>query len=698
MKWLLERIREWFATVSVEQHYKDAALSYLTLRLEDQQYSDYHAQINHLVEIENRDLLLDCFYQVMPFWTWWRRWQVWIWPNRINTWTIKSSAQGHSQYLVEKYWDQVKEKWVVICYDVRQYLREDEYSMDVQNPVYGLDCKTLAEEAARVYAANWIKVWMFDWYASTPELSFMIRHLWAVWWDMISASHNPPEFNGKKVQDHTWWQMVPPYDQILVDIVVEQVTQIHDMEYKTAQETWFVTFIDDSDRAAYRKNVQKISLSWSRSVKILFSPFHGTGSTSIYPILQGLDFDIHMDAASWWVDPRFSSILFNIPNPEVTQAYEGLKQPADNLWADIIITTDPDADRIGLMSKEDHGWHFYTGNEICILTTSYILEKYTKKWLLRPEHTLAKTLVTTEFMTVLAREYGIWIEGDLLVWIKYIADFINKLDADWRIDDFLIWWEESHWINMYHDREKDWAVAALLLAEIASECKDQWTTLFQHLNKLYEKFWYYHSYLTEIRLPWAEGMSQIAKIQKAFREKLPTSFWEFAVKDVVDRLDGDDFVSTTDKVSRNIIVMTFDSPYDNSFLKCTVRPSGTEPKTKFYFELWNTAGDVLAQTSKTKEVRKKLEIELLTFAYATIWIDFPERGFLLFWQMPAQQKMKYFDLEEDIAALKDIENKEERETSLAWLLKVFWSNPVEKTTHAFEARYWVSMLEYLELE
>lgn len=699
----LSLIKEGFTTLKVEQVYKDKALTNIEKWLTGKEFVEYLPQIDYLVEIGNWDLLLDCFYQVVPFGTGGRRGPVGIGPNRINVWTIQTSAQGHSQYLLKQFPEDAKERGVVIAYDVRAYLNEAEYDNSRLNPVQGLDCKTLAMRAAEVYAANGIKVKIFKDITPTPELSFMVRELNALSGIMISASHNPPDHNGQKVINETGGQLVPPYDQNLVDTVVNEVDQVLLTEFEQSRVDGLIVDVTDSQHRRYIEEAKAISLNKNyRGVKILYSPLHGTSVHTMPAILTELGFDCVLDQPSSVPDPRFSTVMFNIPNPEVVQSFENIIPQADGVGAEIIISADPDADRVGLMSREKDKWRFFTGNEIGILITKYMLSELKDAKKLLPTNLLVKTVVTTNMISVLADNYGIKIEPNLLVGFKYIAEIMDNLEVSGKISDFLLGMEESHGYTAgNYIREKDASVAAILLAELASKLKDKGETLGQYLDRIYEENGYFLNYLTEIRLPGAEGMSAIAKIQSHLREQKPDLFGGFKVERYTDRWEGDQFLSETDKDSRNLLIMNFETGNALHQLQVIVRPSGTEPKLKVYFEI-----GVKPDNSKTleelkslaEEVKNQIEKDVLTYMYKIIGIDFPERGFLLFWQLPAQDKMKYFEVEPEIEKLKSIENADERKEKLEELLRFLGSNPIQKVNKAFKEKYKQGILKFLDLK
>ncbi|HRO65651.1 MAG TPA: hypothetical protein PKU78_05500, partial [Candidatus Dojkabacteria bacterium] len=369
--------------------------------------------------------------------------------------------------------------------------------------------------------------------------------------------------------------------------------------------------------------------------------------------------------------------------------------------SDIILASDPDADRIGIMSKEKDNWKFYNGNEIGVLITDYLLSELKANNKLKPTNILLKTVVTTNLITVLAERYGVKITGDLLVGFKYIGEIMDNLQVSGKISDFLLGVEESHGYTAgNYIREKDALVAGILLSELASKLKGEGKTLAQYLDQIYEENGYFLNYLTEIRLPGAEGMSSIAKIQNNLREERPIKIGEFEVEKLTDRWDGEDFVSATDKESRNVLIINFKTDENYHQLQAIVRPSGTEPKLKTYFEIGvkaNPDKSLEELKAMAEEMRERLEKAVLKYCYKIIGIDFPDRGFLLFWQLPAWDKLKYFEVEPKIAELKSIQDPFRRKAELDKLLTFLGADPVKKIDKAFIAKYQTGVIDYLDL-
>ena len=702
-KTLLETTKNGFNSLDVSSKYLDSAVKWLQTWLAEDSFKDYVPQITYLIESEKWDFLLDSFYQVIPFGTGGRRGLVGIGPNRINTWTIQASAQGHSQYLIRQYGEQAKARGVVLAYDVRKYTQAGIYSETLANPVKDLDGRRLANAAAAVYAANGIKVYLFQAERSTPELSYTIRHLNAVSGDMFSASHNLPTDNGKKVYDQYGGQLIPPDDQILVDEVTGNVVEIKTVDVSEAKDKGLVEWIDERVDAAYYEAVCPVSLSQDRELKIVYSPLHGTGLTSVYPILKRLNFDVTLDPQTSNLSGAFENVTFNIPNPEVIESFDNSLPFARKLAADIIISTDPDADRIGVMIHHNGSWQFLTGNEIGIILTSYAISKYRISGRLGQDNIIIKTDVTTSLMQKIAEQNNVQCTGDLLVGFKYIADEMNKIEKAGKIDNFIFGAEESHgYLTGNYARDKDAACAAIWLCEHAAELKKRGKTLLDDLNDIYSTYGYCHNYLTEIRLLGAKGMEQIGLIMDHLRSTEIKQFNNFIVKRRLDRRQGkpQPHLSKTDTSARNMLIYYIENLPKTTAIKVTVRPSGTEPKIKMYFEVVGKPCNLENLADNKKEItdiRLRLEKTFMQYCYQLLEVDFPDRGFLLFWQLPLEDKLTYFKIEKEVVNLKNTSDAQERKSKLDKLLLFLGANPIDKVDKAFKEKYKAGILEYLDL-
>jgi phosphoglucomutase len=690
-------------TLDVSEKYINSALKWLDVWLTDPAFSEYLPQIQYLIENGRWNFLLDAFYQVIPFGTGGRRGLVGIGPNRINSWTIQASAQGHSQYLTKVFGEEAQNRGVVLTYDVRKYAQKGVYDDSAPNPVMELDGRKLARAAAEVYAANHIKVYMYAEARSTPQLSFTIRHLNAISGDMFSASHNLPTDNGKKVYDQYGGQLIPPDDQNLVDEVTQNVKAIKTVDFEQARASGLIEHIGKEIDEAYYNAVCPVSLSEERDLKIVYSPLHGTGLTSVDPIFKKLGFNVTLDPATSNLSGAFENVTFNIPNPEVVESFDASLPFAEEMDADILISTDPDADRIGVMLKHNGSWKFLSGNEIGIILTQYAISKYKAQGRLNPENVIIKTDVTTSLIQKIADENKVQCIGNLLVGFKYIGDIMNKIESENKIEHFILGTEESHGYLMgNYARDKDAACAAVWISEHAAELKKKNKTLLDDLAEIYARYGYCHNYLTEIRLLGAKGMEQIMFIMNHLRDTRIDSFGDFKVRHKIDRRDGEPqpHLSRTDSSARNMLIYYMEDTPDTTGMRMTVRPSGTEPKIKMYFEVFGKPFKLESIDSEKEsiiKIREDLEKSVMQYCYQLLDVDFPDRGFLLFWQLPLNDKLKYFEIEEEITRLKSVSDKNERKEKLFELLEFLGANPIQKINRAFQEKYKSGILEYLEL-
>lgn len=699
----LNKAKTGFASLNLPDHYKKSALQFLTKWLTEEEYKDYVPQIKYLIDSEKWDFLLDCFHQIIPFGTGGRRGEVGIGPNRINLETIRQSAQGHAQFLIKKYGQDAKKRGVALAFDVRQFFPDlkvaQNYSQTIPNPVINISCRDMANASLEVYAANGIKTYIFDNIRTTPELSFTIRHLKTISGAIFSASHNPPEWNGIKVFDEFGGQLIPPEDELLVEEVASNVNEIKKKSFEGALKQGLAEIINPSVDTAYYQVCADLSASDKRDVNFVYTPLHGCGLTSVKPVLEKLKFKFVACPKTSNPSGHFENITFNIPNPEVVQSFDATLKYVEDKNFDLIVSSDPDADRTGVMVKHKSNWVYFNGNEIGAVLAQYAVIKAKEKG--KKGGVMIKSDVTTNVVSRICEANGVEIIGNLLVGYKYIGEELNKLEKIGRIDEFLFACEESHGFSSgNYIREKDSVLAIMWLLELAAEVKPHGQSLVDYLNDIYSKYGYYRNYLTEVRLPGAQGMEQIIQIQSGLRSSPPQSFGEFKVKSVEDWLDRLPIISETDKISKNGIVFHFSPPDGFSSMRVTVRPSGTEPKIKMYFEIGTLPyalenSDEVRQ--KTEIVLKKLEKSFMVQCYKYLGIDFPDRGFLLFWQLPLKDKMHYFEIEPEIASLKDETNLETRKDKLAKLLDFLGAGAIEKVDGAFKEKYGQKINEFLSL-
>jgi len=607
---LIAAARAGFETVDLKPELRAAALAALEAWLDDNRFeglladSDYRPLLERLIADERWDFLLDSFYQTIPFGTGGRRGPVGVGPNRINPFTIGSSVQGHVEYL-RQHMPADEELKVVVAYDVRKF--EDlrgAYPDGTPNPLHGLTSKDLAQIAASVYCAAGVRVYMLpdepaD-FISTPELSFLIRRYGAHGGLNTSASHNHPDDNGGKFYNGQGGQEIPPNDEQMVEIV-ERITSVDSMTYEEARASGLIHDVTQEDRQAY------VDLNLSLAVrpdpgpaKVVFTGLHGTGVKTVGACLQAMGF--HLDEQYFEVPEQrefrgdFKNVKFRSPNPEVPQSLDLAIERAKEVGADMLLATDPDADRLGGCSRDGDDFAFLNGNEFAAILTRYVLEKRKADGTLPARPLVIKTQVTTELITRIAEAYNGVVIGDLLVGFKYIGDILAKLEADGRfrdveasLSDFILGTEESHGLLMTPEiRDKDAAGAAVILANLCSDLKEQGKTLSDYLRETYKIYGYHRNFLRSTIMSGAAGAAAIQKIQAELRANPPSAIGEFAVESVTDYFDTrprseggfGEFVSGTDQAGRNLIVYHL---ADGA--KATIRPSGTEPKNKVYIEM-----------------------------------------------------------------------------------------------------------------
>ena len=568
----------------------ERALRGLRVWLADPNHSEDLAQLEFLLSKGRIDALIDAFYQVIPFGTGGRRGPVGIGPNRINPTTICSSVQGHAAYLSERF--PGVQRSVVVAYDVRcfQDLR-GVYDPSQPCSLRGLSSRDFAEMAAEVYAGNGIDVWMLprgsQTWLSTPELSFAIRYLQASGGLNLSASHNPPDDNGAKVYNHHGGQEIPPFDAQLVD-EVERVERIHRKPWDQAVASGRIKSLPDDLHQAYVALNTDLFAPASTTARVVFSPLHGTADTTVGDVLRAAGFEVILEPEQARADGAFPSVPFAAPNPEVSQSMNRAVELAKEVGADVVMACDPDADRLGVVVGTGDGWRALTGNEIAVLVTHARLLGDD----IGPESVVMRTEVTTSLVSRIAHASGVQVVDHLLVGFKYIGDGIRALEeegvfgnAEGSAADFVVGVEESHGVLLTPElRDKDAAGAALLLAGLASTEKNAGRTLLDTLEGIWRTHGRVANVLVSTVMRGASGRQFIDAIQDSLRSQPPVEIMGLSVLEIVDHQDPSGvhgpIRSSTDHASRNVLSYRLAGD-----ARLTVRPSGTEPKTKVYAEL-----------------------------------------------------------------------------------------------------------------
>ena len=570
----------------------------LALWLTEDSFLEYRVMLEGLIAAERWNLLIDSFWQVMPFGTGGRRGPVGIGPNRFNPYTLSASVQGHVAFLRESAGS--GRLHVVIAYDVRRFRDAGgNYAGLGANPLDGLSSRDFAEIAAGVYAANGVASTLLapgsKTYISTPELSFAIRQLRADAGLNISASHNPPDDNGGKFYNRLGGQEVPPDDESMGKHV-DAVTAIRAVSFARARETGWVSDYPNEVHDAYVAENVGTGLVATRSAHVVFTALHGTGDTSALAVLRAAGFRADLEPTQATHDGAFPEVPFRTPNPEVPQSMDRAVEMARACGADRVMACDPDADRIGLVAQHDEAWRFFTGNEIAALIAEHRLVHGKVK-----HPIVMKTEVTSELVTRVARRHGAQVVGDLMVGFKYIGDGLKQLEAggtfagvSGSVEQFVLGAEESHGILVTPAmRDKDAAGAALALAEMASVEKDRGRTLVDALESLWAREGYVVNRLVSTVMRGASGKGRIERIQASLRANPPIEVAGLKVTEVADRANPEGplgpIKSATDAASRDVLVYRLGEGN-----RAILRPSGTEPKNKVYVEVIGAPGESAA--------------------------------------------------------------------------------------------------------
>ena len=603
---LLAQAADGFRGIDADAALKAKALDFLKTWLASDETAAYRPQIEWLVAEKKFSELLDCFYQVLPFGTGGRRGNVGVGPNRMNLWTLGASVQGHCEYLRQKFPD-ARELHVALAYDVREFRdKRGVYNRALPNPVLGLSSRQFAEHAACVYAANGVHAHILPpdskHFLATPELSFTIRFLKAHGGLNVSASHNPPDDNGGKFYDERGGQPVPPDDQIMSDMV-DQVTATKHLNWPEAVRSGKVHFLDDAPHRGYIDLCRKQSLVEPPrfdEIGIVFSPLHGVGSMTALEVLTAQGFRPLTVADQMAPDGQFPNVTKS-PNPEVPESLDRAETVAREHAADLVLATDPDADRLGGLARAaDGSYRFITGNEIASLLTYFKLQKLQQRGSMPASPVVVKTEVTTTQVSRIAGHFGAQVVDNLLVGFKYIADVVWHLESQGQyedvrgvVSDFVIGSEESHGIMaMAGLRDKDAGAAALLLAELALDQKRQGGSVVALIGQLGRQFGYFRNEVINIILPGVEGKVLMARMLESLRNAPPGQIAGHAVTRFEDLRDENGRMGplkgATDAAARNFLIFRMGDARTEATgvtARVCLRPSGTEPKAKAYIEV-----------------------------------------------------------------------------------------------------------------
>lgn len=517
-------------------------------------------------EIEDR------FYRELTFGTGGLRGVIGAGTNRMNRYTVGKATQGLAQYLLKTgSGKEAKETpSVVIAYDSRRC-----------SPEFAL-------EAALVLAGNGIRAYLFKELRPTPELSFAVRHLGASSGIVITASHNPPEYNGYKVYGAYGGQLVPDEANAVISEVnqIQSFAQIRRLTQEEAEQKGLLTWIGEEVDEAYIEAVTSVSRhpevvrELGKELKIIYTPLHGSGHLPVVRTLERIGFaNVKTVPEQQQPDGNFPTV--KSPNPEEREAFKLALQMAQESGADLIIGTDPDADRMGAVVADPQGEYFVlTGNQSGAIMVEYLLSSLKAEGKLPQDGVVIKTIVTSEMGAAIARSYGAKVL-ETLTGFKYIGELMTSFEQTGS-HSFLFGYEESYgYLAGTYARDKDAVVASMLIAEAAAYYKRQGKTLYDVLQELYRKHGYYMEQLESRTMKGKDGLARIQSIMEQFRTSPPSSVAGRKVREVKDYLPGIDGLP-----AENVLKYFLE---DGSWF--CLRPSGTEPKIKVYFAVCGTSLD-----------------------------------------------------------------------------------------------------------
>ncbi len=522
------------------------------------------------IQAEQPAALADAFYKNLEFGTGGLRGIMGVGTNRINQYTVGMATQGYANYLKKSFPGQ--EVRVAIAHDSRNNSRR------------------FAEITANVMAANGIRVFLFESLRPTPELSFAIRHLACQGGVVCTASHNPKEYNGYKAYWNDGGQLVPPHDENVIR-EVEQIASVDEVKWKGGED--LITIIGKDVDDAYLRMVKSLSIypdviARQHDLKIVYTPIHGTGITLVPEMLRQFGFtNVHLVDEQVEPNGNFPTVVY--PNPEEAEAMSlGLKK-AQALDADILLGTDPDADRVGIGIKNDRGeWVLMNGNQTAVLAFNYMIEARKAKGIASSSDMVVKTIVTTDMIDEIARQNGVACYN-VLTGFKWIAELIKEKEGK---EQYIIGGEESYGLLIGDKlRDKDAVSAVALLCEMAAYEKDKGHSLYEKLVELYRRYGHYKEHLVSITKKGMDGQAQIAAMMERFRQSPPRSLNGIPVTTLLDYEKRE----SRDLATGAVTPITLPKSNVLQFIladgsKISARPSGTEPKIKFYFSVRGTLG------------------------------------------------------------------------------------------------------------
>ena len=536
----------------------------------------------------------DAFYTNLEFGTAGMRGYIGAGTNRINIFVVRQATEGLAK-LVESKGEEAKKRGVAIAYDSRHFSPE------------------FAFESAQVLAAHGIKSYVFESLRPTPELSFAVRHYNAIAGIMVTASHNPKEFNGYKVYGEDGGQMPPADAAALTDYIrdIENPFAVELADLKASKENGLITVLGEETDVKYLEELKDLSINpeliaaYGKDMKIIYTPLHGTGEMLARRALAQAGFEsVQVVEAQATPDPNFSTVAS--PNPESQAAFALAEELGREVDADVLLATDPDADRVGVEVRQADGsyWNL-SGNQIGAIIAKYILEANKQAGTLPANAALAKSIVSTELVTKIAESYGATM-FNVLTGFKFIAEKIQEFEEKHNYT-YMFGFEESFgYLIKPFVRDKDAIQAVLIVAEIAAYYRSRGMTLADGIDEIFKEYGYFAEKTISVTLSGKDGAEQIKAIMAKFRDNSPEQFnatdiavfEDFALQTKTDK-DGNVEKLTTPPSD----VLKYTLADDSWF---AVRPSGTEPKIKFYIA---TVGETLAEAEeKIANIEKEINV------------------------------------------------------------------------------------------
>ncbi len=543
--------------------------------LSDKYDNETRERVNYLIENDEKELI-DSFYTSLEFGTGGLRGIMGPGTNRMNIYTVGMATQGLCNYLIKNFGH--KPISVAIAYDSRN------------------NSELFANKVAEIFSANNIKAYLFDSLKPTPELSFAIRLLKCQSGIVVTASHNPKEYNGYKVYWEDGAQVIEPHDKNIIN-EVNKITDIS--EVKTLRNDKLIEVLGENIDKIYINELKKLSLNpdinvKQKDIKIVYTPIHGTGTKLVPETLKAYGFNnINIVEEQSVPDGNFPTV--KSPNPEEAEALTLALKKAKEIDADVVMATDPDADRVGIAVKDNQGnFILLNGNQTASVLINYIVSQWSKKGKLNGKQYIVKTIVTTELLKNIADKYNVKYY-DVLTGFKYIADIIGKNEGK---TEFIGGGEESYgYLFGEFVRDKDAVMSCALIAELAAYLKENNSNIYNYLIDTYIEYGLYVESLISITKKGKDGAEEIKAMMENYRNNPPCCINKVKVSNIIDY----NLSEKTGLPKSNVLQLFLE---DGS--KITIRPSGTEPKIKFYFGIKGILNSKDEFISAEKNIRDRI--------------------------------------------------------------------------------------------